>query len=258
MTDMIEDTQLPEPDHSPPQPVWSVWDMVWITTGILVSLLVGTLLIGFVFHITGHLSLQSPGTATTVSVASAALESLAFIGSVYLLGLRRRHLSWLAVGVRQPEKNWLQYALWIGLLVIPVSGFIASMIQLILGLPQTNPQLPFLAPEGFNWFGAIGLFLFGGIIAPFGEELVFRGVLYQWLRDRFGMWPGILVSSLIFGMAHGDIAVEGAAAILGIVLAWVFEKSQSIWPPVLIHMINNSVKIILLYGMLAAGINLQG
>ena len=143
-------------------------------------------------------------------------------------------------------------------MVIPVSGFIASMIQIILGLPQTNPQLPFLAPEGFNWFGAIGLFLFGGIIAPFAEELVFRGVLYQWLRDRFGMWPGILISSLIFGLAHGDIAVGGAAAILGIVLAWAFEKSQSIWPPVLIHLINNSVNIILLYGMLAAGVNLQG
>ncbi len=258
MTDLIEDNRLPEPDQSPLQPVWSGWDLIWIVTGILVSLLGGTLLISAVFRITGHLSLQSPGTATTVSVASAALESLAFIGSVYLLGLHRRHLSWLVVGVRQPEKNWLQYALWIGLLVIPVSGFIASMIQMILGLPQINPQLPFLAPEGFNWFGAIGLFLFGGIIAPFGEELFFRGVLYQWLRDRFGMWPGILVSSLIFGLAHGDIAVGGAAAVLGIVLAWVFEKSQSIWPSVLIHLINNSVKIILLYSMLAAGINLQG
>lgn len=257
MTELTDDTQPTEPAPAQQQPIWNGWDLIWITFGILFSLVGGTLVIGGLFRITGQFHLQSPGSATTLSVASAALEVVAFIGSVYFLGLRRRHLSWQAVRLRPPGKNWWYYALGIGLLAIPVSGLIALLIQSILGLPQTNPQLPFIAPEGFNWFGAIGMLLFGGIIAPFAEELVFRGVLYQWLRDRYGLWPGILISSLIFGIAHGDIAVGGAAAVLGIVLAWTFEKSQSIWPPVLIHVINNGVKIILLYGMLAAGIKIS-
>ena len=256
MTDLTEDTQPTTPPASPPTPVWSGWDLLWITVGILVILTGGTLAIGGAIHVAGHLRLQSPGAATTVSVAAAVLEGVALIGSVYLLGLRRRHLSWQAVGVRAPSRVWWQTSVWIGLLAIPISGFIASLIQQVLGLPQVNPQISFLAPEGFNWFGAIGMFLFGGIIDPFAEELVFRGVLYQWLRDRFGMWPGILVSALIFGLAHGDIAVGGAAAALGIVLAWVYEKSHSIWPSVVIHAINNAVKIVLLFGMLATGIKL--
>ena len=258
MADLTDDSLPSEPTQLPPKPVWSGWDLIWILVGILVLLTAGTLMIGGMFRITGHLQLQSPGSATTLSVAAAALEGVAFIGSVFLLGLRRRHISWEAVGVRQPGRIWWQNSLWIGLLVIPISGFIAALIQKVLGLPPSNPQLPFLAPEGFNWFGAIGMFLFGGIIDPFAEELVFRGVLYQWLRDRFGVWPGILASSLAFGLAHGDIAVGGAAAVLGVVLAWTYEKSHSLWPPVVIHVINNSVKLILLFGMLAAGVNLQG
>jgi membrane protease YdiL (CAAX protease family) len=256
MTDLTEDTQPTTPPASPPTPVWSGWDLIWITAGILVLLTGGTLAISGVLRITGHIRLQSPGSATTLSVAAAVLEGVAFISSAYLLGLRRRHLSWQAVGVRSPTRIWWQSSLWIGLLAIPISGFIASLIQQVLGLPQVNPQISFLAPEGFSWFGAIGMFLFGGIIDPFAEELVFRGVLYQWLRDRFGMWPGILVSALIFGLAHGDIAVGGAAAVLGVVLAWVYEKSHSIWPPVIIHAINNGVKIVLLFGMLATGTKL--
>jgi CAAX protease family protein len=253
MTDLTHDIQPPEPTQLPPRPVWSGWDLIWITVGILLFLIGGTLAIGGLLRITGQLRLQSPGQATALSVSAAVLEGVALIGSVYLLGLRRRHIPWQAVGVRQPGRIWWQSSLWIGLLVIPISGLIAEVIQKVLGLPQTNPQLPFLAPEGFNWFGAIGMFLFGGIIDPFAEELVFRGVLYQWLRDHFGVWPGIAVSSLAFGLAHGDIAVGGAAAVLGIVLAWTYEKSNSLWPPVLIHVINNSFKIFLLYGMLATG-----
>jgi membrane protease YdiL (CAAX protease family) len=257
MIDLTDDNQPLEPSQLPQKPVWSGWDLIWITAGILILLIGGTLLISGMFRITGQLRLQAPGSATTLSVAAAVLEGVALIGSVYVLGLRRRHISWQAVGVRPPGRIWWQTSLWIGLLVIPISGFIAALIQKVLGLPQTNPQLSFLAPEGFNWFGAIGMFLFGGIIDPFAEELVFRGVLYQWLNDRFGMWPGIAISSLIFGLAHGDVAVGGAAAVLGVVLAWTYEKSHSLWPPVLIHVINNSVKIVLLFGLLATGTKLS-
>jgi membrane protease YdiL (CAAX protease family) len=256
MTDLTEETQPIEPPTSPPAPIWSGWDVIWITAGILTLLIGGTLAIGGALRITGHIHLQAPGAATTLSVAAAVLEGVALISSVYLLGLRRRHISWQAVGVRAPSRTWWQISLWIGLLAIPISGFIAALIQQILGLPEINPQISFLAPEGFSWFGAIGMFLFGGLIDPFAEELVFRGVLYVWLRDHFGVWPGILVSALIFGLAHGDIAVGGAAAVLGVVLAWVYEKSHSLWPAVLIHVINNAVKIVLLFGMLATGMKL--
>jgi membrane protease YdiL (CAAX protease family) len=194
-------------------------------------------------------------TSLGISLSLGLLEGIVLIGSVYFWGLRRRGYSWKQVGLQSPAPGWIMTSFIIGVLVIPVSGLIALAIQLLLGQPLTNPQIPFLAPEGFTWLGAIGMLLLGGIIAPFAEELYFRGIIYAWLRQKWGIWVAMLISSLIFGLLHGEASIAGAAFVLGIVLAWSYERSDSLLSPILIHIINNSFKIVLLYGMLAAGLS---
>jgi membrane protease YdiL (CAAX protease family) len=189
-----------------------------------------------------------------LSLGLAALEALALIGGVYWLGMRRRGLNWRAIGLRVCSRNWLLTALAIGLIIIPLSGLIATLIMLLLGRPFENPQLDFLVPEGFSWSGAVGMLLLGGIVVPFAEELFFRGFLYNFLRERWGIWTGTLISAGVFGAAHGDLALAGAAFVMGIILALVYEYSRSLWAAVLIHLINNSAKIALLYALLALGV----
>ena len=235
---------------------WRFTDVVWITLGAVAILLLGVLALRLgLKQLPGGIGLsQQPNI--WVSAAMGALEAIALIGSVYYLGVRRKSTGWQAVGLRPAPSPWIWIAVGISILVIPLAGLIAAAIQLALGQPVQNPQLPFIAPQGFSWFGMLSMFLLGGILAPIGEELFFRGVIYQWLKRGIGVWPGILVSSLIFGAAHGDLAVGGAAAVLGMVLAGVFEASGSLWPSITIHILNNSVKILLLYALLAFGVNL--
>jgi membrane protease YdiL (CAAX protease family) len=102
------------------------------------------------------------------------------------------------------------------------------------------------------------MFVLGGIFIPFAEEIFFRGVLYTYLRQHWGFWASAIVSSLIFGAVHGQIAIAGAAAVLGFLLAWIYERSQSLFPAILIHGINNGVKILLLYALLVSGIDISG
>jgi membrane protease YdiL (CAAX protease family) len=78
------------------------------------------------------------------------------------------------------------------------------------------------------------------------------------LKERWGIWPGILISSFVFGLVHANFAVGLTAFLLGILLALVFEYSQSLWTAVLIHAINNSSKLVLLYLLLKLGFDLQG
>lgn len=244
----------PEEEHT----TWGFGDIFIISIGILVIFVLGIAALRLLPQIDlvgGSLSGQN---AILLSASLGALEAVGLIGSIYLFGLRRRHLSWSAVGIRPLSDRWRLYAIALGIIVIPASGILAGMIQLAMGQPLSNPQLPFLAPNGFSWFGAVSMFLLGGIAAPIGEELFFRGIFYQWLRDRWGVWVGIIVSGLIFGALHGEPSVAGAAAVLGMLLAWVYERSQSLWAPVLIHVINNSVKIIFLYALLANGSLLTG
>lgn len=236
-------------------PSWSWVDLLLILVGITAIFLLGFTLFGLWVSLTGTEVGQVMEPSVVSSLALALLESAALAGSVYVLGMRRRGVSWRQIGLRQITRGWFLTVLVISMIVIPLSGLISTLILLLLGRPLENPQIDFLLPEGFTWFGAIGMLLLGGIAVPFAEELLFRGVLYVWLRERWGLWPGILLSSLIFGVVHVDIAVAGAAFVLGIVLALVFEYSRSLWSAVLVHALNNSVKIALLYAFVALGVD---
>lgn len=81
------------------------------------------------------------------------------------------------------------------------------------------------------------------VMAPIAEELVFRGLLYGWLR---GFLPFVLVAiltSALFGLAHGEWAHAIAAGLLGLVLAIIRERSGSLWPAITAHVINNLVAV---------------
>ena len=235
--------------------IWGWKDVLLISAAIITIFLVvisGYRLYSQITHT--HETISSE-TSLGISLSLGLLEGIVLIGSVYFLGLRRRGYSWSKIGLRTPAPGWIMMGILLGAIVIPVSGLITLVIQLLLGKPLTNPQLPFLAPEGFSWFGAIGMLVLGGIIAPFGEELYFRGVIYAWLRQKWGVWVAMFTSSLVFGLLHGEASIAAAAFVLGIILAWSYERSNSLLSPILIHIINNSFKIILLYGLLAAGLS---
>jgi membrane protease YdiL (CAAX protease family) len=79
------------------------------------------------------------------------------------------------------------------------------------------------------------------VVAPFCEEVFFRGFAYAGLRRSVGMFLGALLSAALFGIFHVDPAVFVPVFIFGIVLAWVYIQTGSIWPSMLAHALNNAV-----------------
>jgi membrane protease YdiL (CAAX protease family) len=230
-------------------PQWRTLDVVLISLVIILAFLTAAL------GLRSLIQVDEPSENTILlSALLAVLEGIVLVGSVYFVGLRRRGLPWQVAGLQRPSPNWVFVGIVVGIIAIPLSAMIAILIQLAIGVPVENTQLPFLAPEGFTWFGAVSMFVLAGLVAPFAEELYFRGVLYQWMRQRWGVWPGILVSSVIFGAVHGEVSVAGAAFVLGLILAWAYERSGSLWIAILVHAINNGVKILALYLFLALGL----
>lgn len=97
-----------------------------------------------------------------------------------------------------------------------------------------------------------GQLMFGvaaAVIAPLGEEIVFRGYWLERLRSWWGGTVAIAVSSLLFAIAHSWSATEGVGVlvvqtlIMGCLLAWLRLASGSIWPAVLAHAANNALAI---------------
>ena len=218
---------------------WRGRDVLVVTLGIFLIFLVAW----GIFQLT-FAGKEFTGDRLSIwySIAIGGLEGVALIGSAYLFGLRRLNLSWKAVGLRPAARSWLVLGVLFGLLAIPLAGLIATAV---------HTQLEFIAPEGFSWIGMIGMFVMGGLVAPLAEEIFFRGVLYSWLRNTLGVKPGILISGILFGAVHGEISIAVATGVMGIALAWIYEQSESLWPAVIIHAINNGVKILLLYLLLA-------
>ncbi len=80
------------------------------------------------------------------------------------------------------------------------------------------------------------------VFAPVFEEIVFRGLFFATLRRRFGFVVSALISAIVFAVAHG-YGLMGFASVLwsGMLWAWVYERSGSVLPGILAHMLNNAV-----------------
>ena len=89
------------------------------------------------------------------------------------------------------------------------------------------------------------------VLAPFAEELVFRGFVFSALWRRFPFRIAALLSGLVFGAAHGEPAGILPLAAAGVVLAVVYSRTHSLWSSVVAHGTFNGVTLLLL---LAAGI----
>jgi len=77
------------------------------------------------------------------------------------------------------------------------------------------------------------------VLAPLGEEALFRGVLYTWLRQRLPAGAAIPVSAAAHAAIHGFPAILPLAFILGLGFGWVRERSGSTVPTVIVHAVHN-------------------
>ncbi len=110
--------------------------------------------------------------------------------------------------------------------------------------------LGYLYPQSQSWFtlpanriDRLLLFVLAAGFAPITEELLFRGWIYTSLRFSFGIWPAMLASAALFGAAHYEDTHLYALAVfpVGIALAAIRERTQSVKASMLFHAVNNFI-----------------
>jgi membrane protease YdiL (CAAX protease family) len=164
-----------------------------------------------------------------------------WLGLVLALASGRPNL----LALRRPRVSWPRVAGYMvtGLVAIYVVGAIVSVIP----LPESPSEEQGLTPT--HWepryaaaFAAnVALF---AIVAPFVEELMFRGV-GQSLLQFLGRWPPIVLVGTAFGLSHG--LLEGLLVLIpfGIAVAWVRDRTDSVFPGMLIHAVFNGLALAL-------------
>lgn len=171
----------------------------------------------------------------------------------------------------------VQVATGIGFLLTPMAIAAWRGAQ---GLPQILARLgvlPFRIGAALKWMAAaIGAYLVFGILysllivqpeqediaegfgaipvqvalivflAAIAEEICFRGMLFGGLRERLPRWAAALVAGAVFGVLHVFTGVTAVPPLIvfGVILCLLYEKTGSIVPGILLHMLNNSVALL--------------
>lgn len=97
-------------------------------------------------------------------------------------------------------------------------------------------------------------FFAAAIVAPIVEEIFFRGFVYAGLRARWGVAGALLLSAVFFTALHFTLDLFVPIFILGVFLAWVYEKTGSLYPGILLHASNNAIALVTLWAIRATGV----
>lgn len=188
-----------------------------------------------------------------LTVGISLANAICLGGTVLFLGVLRNKLDLAELGF-YPLRWKSRFAFWaviIALIFIPVRAVAGVLAQTLIegGFGSLEARADLFAAGGELSASNFFLTLLGvGILVPISEELYFRGLLHRWFQGRFSLIPRIILSSAIFGLSHFDsIGVLASSFILGIINALAIERTRTIWVPILIHGVTNSIAVCLLY-----------
>ena len=163
--------------------------------------------------------------------------------SVWLFSVRKYKCGWRALGFRNSNVK----GLLLGISVVLIGIAFGSLYDFII--VQTGAESPSSLPADFvgTWYNWAMLGLFAIVVAPVAEELFFRGFMLPGIGKRFGKGWGIVISAIIFALAHLQPGALGALVpifLLGLLLAWLYIKTKSIWPCIFAHFTYNSIAFV--------------
>ncbi len=84
-----------------------------------------------------------------------------------------------------------------------------------------------------------------GIWAPLAEEIAFRAMVFRTLRKGFSFWPAAIFSGIMFGIYHMNWVQGVYATFLGVLLAYIYEKTDSVWGSYLFHLMFNCLSYLI-------------
>jgi membrane protease YdiL (CAAX protease family) len=226
----LADDDGPSVGHAPassPVP-WNSRD-VWLGLAILVVLLILALLLAAL----AQRLISKPNFGLIVS-----LVELLLLAPVWWLTIRKYKVGWNALGLKGFDAGAL--GIGCGLLLLSYAfnlayGFFLSLF----GLSIQPDIVPLFAGLSSPWL----LFIGGVVVAPLVEEIFFRGFVFAGLRNRYGWQKAALSSAALFGLIHFTPTAIIPIFLLGYVFAYLYQRSGSLWPGILMHASSNAVAL---------------
>ncbi len=227
MNDPIFVEKKPDPAQVPGVP-WTPLDVVW---GLAMSILVILFLV-----MLGQVA-QSQGVSVDPGWIIIFGTSVLLL-PVWYFAIHKYGASWADLGLRrfQPKAVGIGCGLMALALIFNVVygaflGLFGLQIQPDIDVVFENSSFPLVL-------------LFGGaIVAPFVEELFFRGFVFTALSHHWDWKKAMYTSAGLFAVAHVIPTAILPIFILGVIFAFLYHFSGSIWPAILMHMLTNTLAL---------------
>lgn len=162
--------------------------------------------------------------------------------------ITRHGLSWQAVGFRRPTRS-LWHLLWE--LPVAILALVAVQGTAFAVLGESPGSGTGLAEDAsaIGPVSAVLIVLATAVLTPLWEEALFRGLVLGAARGRWGTAWAVVVSALVFAAAHGFPLLLPYLVTMGLLLAWLRVRQESLWASLALH---SSVNLMASSAVLAA------
>jgi membrane protease YdiL (CAAX protease family) len=177
------------------------------------------------------------------------LQGISELTAVILLWLVMRyiyHSSSKTIGLGKFQLGLLGWAVLAFPLYLIASTVISNIVAGVFpGVDLLQQQnIGYTNPSGYE---PTLIFVALVCLAPFVEEVLFRGFLFRAFRETFGFWIGAIGVSLLFAVAHGQANVGIDVFVLSMFLCYLREKTGTLWTSIALHAMKNLVAFIVLF-----------
>lgn len=197
---------------------------------------------------------QDLNSAIITFIFSSLIEGAFLIGPFYFANrlaptkepTERRSFIWQALGFRRFDVGSALAFIFVLFLAFYGINLLYQYLLTALHLNlQTNDQL-ILQNAKTAPLTTYATLIASVIIAPFCEEIFFRGFVFMGLLNALPLGAAIVLSALIFAVAHADVGSFAVLFIIGLALAFLRWRTRSIWPSMILHLLNNGIGALLI------------
>ena len=165
-----------------------------------------------------------------------AMLALFFSSSLLALAIAVAPMGWQAL----PALGFRPAGFW-PIVLGAVGALVVSVAVSQLGEPEGVKQALDVARTPELFVASLAVM---ALLAPLVEEAVFRGLLYGWVAGRWGTTIAWFVSSILFAAAHIEPAHVLLVLPLGLWFGWLRQRTDSLWPSLVAHMVNNGLAVV--------------
>jgi len=195
-----------------------------------------------------------PSISDWLGISSALLGILLeYCSSIFLLLvifffiIRRYNLNLITTGFKSLKLKTT--IIWVAV------GFFATFLLWILVTPIIIILFPNvdlaesqnIIQTNFSPAAQALMIIYAVIIGPFIEELIFRGIILPGIANRFNFFSGVIFSTLTWSILHFQWNIIIFTSIFGIVLSYMYYRTQSLWPTFITHVLKNLIAVIAIY-----------